>query len=112
MVGGFTLLAAIVVVAAPGGLRGAKSAVVPAMRSDVRTSGGLPLASIFDGATGSKLPVAIVNALVAEANAPPRDPCHKKTKSSWSRLLDAFAPRSVLGKIAVRIARHITILIC
>ena len=71
---------------------------VPAIKCDVRTSSGLPLASIFEGVTGSKLDIAIVHKLVAEAEAGPRDPCHKKTKGSWAMLLDVFEPSSVFAQ--------------
>ena len=92
IVGGLGVLAAIVIAANTGS--------VPAMRCDVRTASGLPISSIFEGVTGSNVDVAIVNKLVAEAKAPPRDPCHKKTKSAWSMFLDAFARLSFLHKAA------------
>jgi hypothetical protein len=71
---------------------------VSAIRSNVRTPDGLQLASIFEGVTGSQLDITIVHKLVAEAQARPHDPCHKKATGSPAMLLNFFAPSSVFAQ--------------
>lgn len=68
------------------------------MKYDVRTASGAPLTSIFEGVVGSRLDAEVVSQLLAEAKAPPRDPCRKKAESSWSKLWEVFAPASVLAQ--------------
>jgi hypothetical protein len=106
IVGALAVLTAIATVRHPGPLAYQHATPVPSMNYDLRTSGGLPLASIFEGLTGSNIDVAVVNALVAEAKEPPRDPCHKKAKNSWSTFLDAFAPTSVFAQCSSDCTSH------
>jgi len=40
----------------------------------------------------------MVRALLAAAKAPPRSPCNKNAKNSWSKVLDVFAPATVLAQ--------------
>jgi hypothetical protein len=91
------LIVGVLVVLASAVIRPTPSRV-SAIRYNVRTPDGLQLASIFEGVTGSQLDLAIVHKLVAEAQAPPRDPCHKKATGSRAMLLNFFAPSSVFAQ--------------
>jgi hypothetical protein len=71
---------------------------ISAMKCDLRSPAGVQLASIFEGARGDKLDATLVNSLLVEAKAPPRDPCHADRKSSWSKVSRLFAMRSVLAQ--------------
>jgi hypothetical protein len=80
-----------------GHLRSHDRDSVPAVKYDLRTTDGAPLASIFEGAAVSKLPIEVVKRLMAEAEASPPD-CRKKAKSALSMLWDRIAPDRVFAQ--------------
>lgn len=64
--------------------RPTQSAGITGIRYDIRTSGGAPLASIFDGVAANKLEAAIVEHLIALARNPKKPgKCPAGGQSSW-----------------------------